>query len=190
MRIQKRYIYSSFLAGLFFAIFYVFVDINIFISLLITFVIFLTGILIFKEKDVRVYDPNKEFDYCYQTSKLLNYSNYINDEKIKKLIKSISSSSESILNLIDSNKNKITQIYNFYDYYLDLALKMVTKYMTVRDKDKEFASKVDDYLENIDDAYKKLLNSLKQNNSIDVDREIKMFERKLNITDNDIKGSD
>ena len=190
MRIQKRYIYSSILASLFFILFYVFINLHLIVSILVTILIFGAGILIFKEKDVRVYDPNKEFEYCYKTSKLLNYSNYVDNKKIKELIKSISLISEEMLNLIEKNRSRTTDIYNFYDYYLDLAIDIVTKYMSVRDKDKEYTSKVDDYLINIDDAFKKQLNSLKKNETLDLEKEISIFEKKNKISDNNKEGSD
>lgn len=187
---QKRYIYSGIFSGIFFAIMYGLIDINIILSLIITVFVFISGILIFKEKDVRKYDPAKIMDYYYQTSKLLNYSNFIDDKKIKDLTISISKTSENILNIIEKRKKRITDSYNFYDYYMNLTLKIVNKYISVKSLDSEYVSKVDDYLYNINQAFEKQLNSVNQDKTVDIDKEIRLFEKVCKINDEDIEGSE
>ena len=185
---QKRYIYSGVLSGLFFIICYIIIDLNIIFSLIITLICFIAGIFIFKEKDVISYDPEKIMDYYYNTSKLLNYSNFIKDEKINKLIKNIVNTSEEILKLLEQKPKRATQVYNFYDYYLELTLKIINKYNNVKETDKDYISKVDDYLININQAFEKQLNNLNKAKKVDIDKEIKLFEKIVNI--NDIEGSD
>lgn len=190
MKFQKRYIYSGLLSGIFFAICYVIIDIGILWSLLVTIFTFISGILIFKEKDIILYDPNRIMDYYYKTSKLLNYSNYIDDKKINDYIKSITKVSEQILKILEQKPKKATQVYNFYDYYMDLTLKIVNKYMQVKEIDKGYVSKVDDYLYNINQSFEKQLNNMNQSKQLDIDKEIKIFEKIVNIDENDIKGSE
>lgn len=190
MKFQKRYVYSGILSGVFFTVCYVIIDIGILWSLLIAAFTFAAGILIFKEKDVISYDPNRIMDYYYKTSKILNYSNYIDDKKINDYIKLISKTSEQILRILEQKPKKATQVYNFYDYYMDLTLKILNKYIQVRNTDKEYVSKVDDYLKHISQSFEKQLNNMNQSKQLDVDKEIKVFEKIVNIDENDIKGSE
>lgn len=187
---QKRYIYSGIFSGIFFTVMYGLIDIDIILSLIITVFVFLAGILIFKEKDVRKYDPAKIMDYYYQTSKLLNYSNFIDNKRIKDLTISISKTSENILNIIEKRQKRITDSYNFYDYYMNLTLKIVNKYINVKSVDSKYVSKVDDYLYNINQAFEKQLNSVNQDKTVDVDKEIRLFEKVCKINDEDIEGSE
>ena len=73
---------------------------------------------------------------------------------------------------------------------MDLTLKILNKYIQVRNTDKEYVLKVDDYLKHISQSFEKQLNNMNQSKQLDVDKEIKVFEKIVNIDENDIKGSE
>lgn len=185
--LQKRYIYSSLLASLGFIILYLILDFNILLALGLTLVIYIAGIFIFKEKDVREYDPDDLNRYHFQTSKLMSYKDRIKNKEISKIIEKISNISVKTLSALTQKPKKVTQVYNFYDYYMGLLLKLVEKYQYLESKkelsevEKKFLNDTENYLKNIEIQFQKQLDNMYKTESIDVQREIKLFENICHI---------
>ena len=70
MRLEKRYIYSAIMTGIFFMIIYAVLDFYLWISLLLSAVVYVGGIFLFKSKDIRVYDRQALAKYNFEMSKL------------------------------------------------------------------------------------------------------------------------
>lgn len=185
--LQKRYIYSSGLASIGFVILYLILDFNILLALAITLVIYIAGVFIFKEKDVREYSPEDLNRYHFQTSKLMSYKDRIKNKEIGILIEKIGNISIKTLSALTQKPKKVTQVYNFYDYYMGLLLRLVEKYQYLEAKkelsevEKKFINDTENYLRNIEIQFQKQLDNMYKTESIDVQREIKLFENICHI---------
>lgn len=185
--LQKRYIYSSGLASIGFIILYLILDFNILLALVITLVIYIAGVFIFKEKDVREYSPEDLNRYHFQTSKLMSYKDRIKNKEIGILIEKIGNISIKTLSALTQKPKKVTQVYNFYDYYMGLLLRLVEKYQYLEAKkelseiEKKFINDTENYLRNIEIQFQKQLDNMYKTESIDVQREIKLFENICHI---------
>lgn len=190
--IKKRYIYSSFLAGLLFILLYLFLNFNILLCLLFTFLSYIGGLFFFKEKDIRKYDPNLIMHYCYLISKLYNYTNFIKDEKINKNIEDITKESEKIITMLEQKPNKVTQVYDGFDYYLPLSIKVVDHFVyltgkeTLTDIEKDFMDNINSCLDNLELEIKKLLENMNYTKMIDITTRIEMFKKSNKIADENI----
>ena len=83
INIQKRYIYSAFLSGLSFIIFYLVLDFYFLVALLFAIGVYIAGVFLFKSKDIRMYDASALARYQFEMSKLNDYKEKINDKTIK-----------------------------------------------------------------------------------------------------------
>ncbi len=105
-----------------------------------------------------------------------------------------------ILNTIQFNPKKAKQTNNFFDYYLPVLIKIVKKYDEVEnqklksEEGKEFLVKADKMIKDTNKAFSNILASLYQNDIMDADAEMKVYNLMLKadgIAGNEImKGSD
>lgn len=183
MRVQKRYIYAGILGAVGFAITYLILNFHILISILFTLVMYIAGIFLFKEKDVREYNADDINRYYFLTSKLLNYTVRVNDEELKKDIEEISNISTKILSALTQKPNKVTQVFNFYDYYMNLTISLVDKYSVIEkkeiknEKEKNFINKMNTYIDNIKKEFIKQQDNMYKTKSLNIDQEIELFEK-------------
>lgn len=187
MRLQKRYIYSAGLSVVIFIILYMIIDMHILICIPLTAITYIGGIFLFKEKDVRVYNSEDINRYYFQTSKLLSYRDRVEDDKIKEDVEQISDVSTKILAAVSQKPKKVTQVFNFYDYYMNLILRILERYVQLNKKEeknhneKKFLNNVDNYLDNIKLQFDKQLDNMYKTSTIDIDAEIALFEKVCNI---------
>ena len=185
--VQKRYIYAALLAAFGFIIMYLIIDFNILLSLLITFAIYISGIFLFKEKDVREYNADDLNRYHFQTSKLASFKDRIKNQKINEAISNISEISTKILSALTQKPKKVTQVYNFYDYYMGLLLKLIQRYHYLESKKEltdieiKFIDNTKNYIDNIEKQYQKQLDNMYKTETLDIQREIKVFENICHI---------
>ena len=191
--LKKRYLYSSFLAGLLFIILYLLLDFDILISLILTILTYIGGIFFFKEKDIRKYDPNLIMHYCYLISKLYNYTNFIKDEKINKNIVDITKEAEKIISMLEQKPNKVTQVYDGFDYYLPLSIKIVDHFVYLKNKEKltdienKFMNNINVCLDNLELEIKKLLENMNYTKMLDINANIELFKKSNEIVEEDIE---
>lgn len=111
----------------------------------------------------------------------------IDDEYIKTKLTEIHSSVDNILSTIEKNPNKVRNINNFFDYYLPITIKIIDRYDEIEDRglngedSKEFIKSTNKMVEEINLAFKKILNKLYENDIIDTDAEMKVFESMLKM---------
>lgn len=185
--LQKRYIYAGILGAIGFTITYLLLDFNILLAFLITLMIYISGIFLFKEKDVREYDPDDINRYHFQTSKLASFKGRIKNKKINESISNISEISTKILSALTQKPKKVTQVYNFYDYYMNLLLKLVQRYSYLETKkdltdvETKFLDNSENYIINIEEQFQKQLDNMYKTTTLDIQREIKMFENICSI---------
>ena len=188
--IQKRYIYAAFLASILFLIIYLLVKINILISVFLTIAIYYGGILLFKEEDVR------EFNSEYLASKVQNEAEKTKNKEIISICENIGKNTDSILVSLSQRPRKVEQIFSFFDYYLDIAYKILYKYNNIsvnkdiKESEKKYKENTKDYLQKILDAFEKQSKNMQEAKMLDIDTEIKIFEKTSGINKEIIKVGD
>ena len=139
---KKRYLYSAVVSSLLFIILVLFLNFNIFISIILVAVTYLGGIFLFKEKDVRKYDPNIIMHYCYLISKIDNYTNLVKNKKLCKDIKDVSTKAERIIIMLEQKPDKVTQIYDGFDYFLPFTIRILEQYVSLEQVEKKNKAEV------------------------------------------------
>ena len=180
---KKRYLYSLILSIITFIILYVILDFGIILSIPITLIVYIGGIFFFKEKDVRKYDPNILMHYCYLISKIDNYRNMINDNEIDNNIKDISSVAEKIIVMLEQKPNKVTQVYDGFDYYLPQTIKIIDYYIYLEEKknktieEEKFLKEINTTLDYIENEFVKLQENMNYTKMMDINASIEMFKK-------------
>jgi hypothetical protein len=180
---NKRYIYAGFTGGLMFFATYVLLDINVFISLLISIATFGASILIFKEKDIKLYDENIISTYYTKASQLFGIAKTINNEELVSIVQDICTYTDRIIKAIRERPKKVAQVYSFFDYYLNFSIKILDQYndLTIyHTKSSELQKDADTLLFNmkrINKAFEQQFDNMYHSSKLDMDSEIKSFEK-------------
>ena len=106
-----------------------------------------------------------------------------------------------IIDVVEKNPKKATQTNNFFDYYLPVLIKIVTRYDEIENQrliskeGKSFMEKADKMIKDTNQAFKTILSSLYQKDIMDADAEMKVYDLMLKadgIVEDQIlmKGSD
>ena len=193
MRLEKRYIYSAIMTGIFFMIIYAVLDFYLWISLLLSAVVYVGGIFLFKSKDIRVYDRQALAKYNFEMSKLNDYKEKIKDKTIKEKISLIVRHSQKICDYLQTQPTNATKIYNFLDYYLPFTDSIVTKYIQAeKKKEKTFVEnklilKMTVYIREVEQETNRLLNEIIKSKDKEFDFEMRKFER-ASVFEDDIES--
>ena len=180
---KKRYIYSSILSASLFIILYLLLDFNFFICVILAIITYIGGILIFKEKDVRKYDPNIIMHYCYLLSKINNYANLVKDEEVKNNIKDVATKGEKIVVKLEQKPNKVTQVYDAFDYFLPLCIKILGQYVELEKKEElnkeeqKFVKDINETLDYLEKEIDKLLENMNYTKMLDINASIEVFKK-------------
>ena len=205
---KNKEIVSAIMGGTFFAIPYVGLSIALAPSLVIGCAAFgasqlvLSGVkdkITLKDTDRSLYD--KINTAKKQNKEINNLINKVNKTETKNSLKSINNTVNEILKVVENNPSKSKKINNFFDYYLPVLIKIVNRYDEIEDKNltskesKEFISKADKMIKDTNNAFDTILSSLYQNDIVDADAEMKVYDLMLKadgiVGDNLImKGSD
>ena len=109
----------------------------------------------------------------------------IDDEEVSKDLEEITKSSDKIINRIEENELKNKTARKFLDYYLPVCVKIVGRYdeienqsLTSKDS-KEFMKNTCKILKATNKAFKRILNSLYQDDIVDADAEMKVLNTML-----------
>lgn len=192
-QVQKRYIYSGIVSGIFFLLSYGILNINIIISLALTALLYLGGILLFKKEDIRELNGTNINNYYFLASKCANLAKRIDDEEITASVNSITTYVDQILVSLTQRPKKVEQVFDFFDYYLDITYKMLYRKNSIKTngeknaKDSEFNSKVNEYLKTIVNEFEKQLSNMREAKMLDIENEIKVFEHNIGIKKSDIE---
>ncbi len=118
----------------------------------------------------------------------------IDDAEVKKYLQEIHDSTSKIINVVTKNPGKEKSISNFFDYYLPVLVKIVSRYdeienqrLTSKDS-KKFMTTTAEMIEEVNDAFKKILASLYQEEIVDADAEMKVFNQMLKADGFNDKG--
>lgn len=109
----------------------------------------------------------------------------VNDLKVKKDLEEIVKTTTSIINTIEKENLKNKTANKFFDYYLPVCVKIVDRYdeienqaLTSRDS-RKFMTDSTKIISDTNKAFKKILNSLYQNNILKADAEMKVYNSML-----------
>ena len=111
--------------------------------------------------------------------------NKIDDEDVSKDLEDITKTSDKIITRIEENELQNKTATKFMDYYLPVCVKIVSRYdeienqsLTSRDS-KEFMKNTSKILKATNKGFKRILNSLYQNDIVDADAEVKVLNTML-----------
>lgn len=132
--------------------------------------------LSFKEE---IIESRKDIKY------LKDMVNKIDDEGVSKDLEDITKSADKIINRIEESNLQNKTAKKFMEYYLPVCVKIVGRYdeienqsLTSKDS-KEFMQNTAKILKATNKAFKRILNSLYQNDIVDADAEMKVFNTML-----------
>ena len=121
--------------------------------------------------------------YCYLISKIDNYKRLIDDEKIDGNIDDISKKAEKIVVMLEQKPDKVTQIYDSFDYYLPFTIKILDQYVRLdneenkKDEEKKFMKEINKTLDYIEVEIEKLLENMNYTKMLDINSSIENFRK-------------
>lgn len=189
MKIKYKEAVSAVVGSAFFAIPYLALSLPLLPSALIGTGAFIAGELLLssdEKNQIPTETVKKILDSAKDESKdIYNMRNKIEDEDLKKYIINISTSANKIISTIEKEPKKIRKIANFFDYYLPVTLSIIKRYDEIENQNlssqdmKEFISSTKLMLKSADEAFNKILERLYQNDMINIDADMKVFNSML-----------
>ena len=189
MKIKYKEAMSAVVGSAFFAVPYLALSLPLLPSALIGTGAFIAGELLLssdEEIELPTESVKKTLDKAKNESKdIYNMRNKIEDEDLKKYLISISTSANKIISTIEKEPKKIRKIANFFDYYLPVTLSIIKRYDEIENQNlsskemKEFISSTKLMLKSADEAFNKILERLYQNDMINIDADMKVFNSML-----------
>lgn len=190
--LKKKYLFSCALGGTFFAVPYLALGIGAIPCAAIGIAAYGAGVLLFNDKtkidisdDITLMDK-KTLSEAKELVKKLDLVIYkLEDPEIVRNAKQISATSNKIVETVEKKPNKLKNVRNFLNYYLPVTLKILERYDEIEnqklntDSAKKFMSSVEGMIEKIKDAFEKQLSSIYQEEIVDTDAELKVFESML-----------
>ena len=189
MKIKYKEAVSAVVGSAFFAIPYLALSLPLLPSALIGTGAFIAGELLLssdEKNQIPTESVKKTLESAKDESKdIYNMRNKIEDEDLKKYIINISTSANKIISTIEKEPKKIRKIANFFDYYLPVTLSIIKRYDEIENQNlssqemKEFISSTKLMLKSADEAFNKILERLYQNDMINIDADMKVFNSML-----------
>jgi 5-bromo-4-chloroindolyl phosphate hydrolysis protein len=136
-----------------------------------------------------------------QNEEILKLVPKVENEKTKQNLNEIHNTVNKILTTIEKKPKKISQLDNFFDYYLPVLIKIVNRYDEVENQSLKsedgasFIKKADKMINDTNNAFQKILSSLYEKDIMDVGADIEVYNLMLKadgIVDNNqiMKGSE
>ena len=189
MKIKYKEAVSAVVGSAFFAIPYLALSLPLLPSALIGTGAFIAGELLLssdEKNQIPTESVKKTLESAKNESKdIYNMRNKIEDEDLKKHIINISTSANKIISTIENEPKKLRKIANFFDYYLPVTLSIIKRYDEIENQNlssqdmKEFISSTKLMLKSADEAFNKILERLYQNDMINIDADMKVFNSML-----------
>ena len=189
MKIKYKEAVSAVVGSAFFAIPYLTLSLPLLPSALIGTGAFIAGELLLssdEKNQIPTESVKKTLESAKNESKdIYNMRNKIEDEDLKKHIINISISANKIISTIEKEPKKLRKIANFFDYYLPVTLSIIKRYDEIENQNlssqemKEFISSTKLMLKSADEAFNKILERLYQNDMINIDADMKVFNSML-----------
>ena len=112
---------------------------------------------------------------------ILNMINRVEDDGLKQNIREIYQTANKIITTVTNDNKKIRNVEHFFTYYLPETLQLLKKYDMIENQklgnaSDEFMKKTQDMVVKINEAFKKQLEQLYQDDIIDTSADIKVFD--------------
>lgn len=189
---MKGQIISAALGATFFAVPYIGMGVSILPALGIGVLAFGAGNLLFsdsktEENNDQVKTFNKTIaDAKKQKAQIYAIISRIESKDLQSNIRELHDYATKIISTIESKPQKINQAQSFFEYYLPVTLKILQKYDDIENQGldneeiKKFMKSTENMITKIKKAFKNQLSNLYQEDMIDTDAEMKVFEAMLN----------
>ena len=118
----------------------------------------------------------------------------IDDNEVKEDLSEIHESTSKIINVVTKNPGKEKSISNFFDYYLPVLVKIVSRYDEIENQrlestdSKKFMTTAAKMISEVNKSFQKILSSLYQEDIVDADAEMKVFNSMLKADGLDDSG--
>lgn len=129
--------------------------------------------------------PNRIANARKQNKHLSDMIKELNDEDIKYYLKEICSSSNKIINTIEKNQLNNRSSNRFLDYYLPVCVNIIDRYDEIENQEltskdsKKFMNNSHERIKETSMAFKKILDSLYQNDIENSEAELKVYNQML-----------
>lgn len=189
---KNKEIVSAVLGSTFFAIPYLALSVTLVPSLLIGCAAFGASELVLSgtKPSTKLKDSNRPLYLKISEAKIENkeIKRFIsNVERIETRdnLNEIHDTVDKIIDTIEKNPEKASRINNFFDYYLPVLIKIISRYDEIENqrlvsKDgKDFMIKADKMIKDTNGAFKSILSNLYSKDIMDADAEMKVYDLML-----------
>lgn len=190
---KKKYIYSGIIGSAFFGVSYLALSLGIVPSLITSVVSFGASSLIFKDDyslDELGHKNQEEYRKLLENSKkdllsLKSLRQNITDEKVLNNVSDIIKITDKIIKLLYKKPDKISSASKFLNYYLPITIKILKRYEEINNQQltskssMEFSDRIRNLIVNIEIAFENQLNNLYNDDLIDINAEMRVFETML-----------
>lgn len=159
------------------------------ISILTGVLGFGAGTLVFSDSKVKEYTIDTEHEDIIQiiskakkmNSEIMGMVNKVEDSGLQVDIRQIYQTSNKIINTVEKSPKKVKYVQTFFNYYLPETLKLLNKYDEIENQKlgksgEEFMEKTRKMIAKIKNSFNEQLAHLYQEDMIDTDAEMKVFD--------------
>ena len=120
-----------------------------------------------------------------QNKEILDLIPKVEKDETRKNLNEIHDTVNKIIEVVETKPKKAKKIDNFFEYYLPVLIKIVNRYDEIENNDlnskegKDFMVKADKMISDTNGAFKTILSSLYQNDIIDADADMKLYDMML-----------
>lgn len=186
---KNKEIVSAVLGSAFFAVPYIGLSVAFAPSLIIGCMAFGASELVFsgvKSKET-LKDTNRPLYLKISSAKkqcrqIQNLIPKVDNENVKNNLKDINDTVNKIVEEVEKNPSKEKKLNNFFDYYLPVLLKIISRYDEIENTrltssdEKKFMTKAENMISDTNKAFKTILSSLYQKDIMDTDADMKVYE--------------
>ena len=189
---KNKEIVSAILGSTFFAVPYLALSVTLVPSLLIGCAAFGASELVLSgtKPSTKLKDSNRPLYLKISEAKIENkeIKRFIsNVERIETRdnLNEIHDTVDKIIDTIEKKTEKVSRINNFFDYYLPVLIKIISRYDEIENQKlvsidgREFLKKADKMIEETNKAFKMILASLYQKDIMDIDADMKVYDMML-----------
>lgn len=145
-----------------------------------------------KEKNKPLYQKiekaNRDYSYIY------SMINKVEDKNVQNDLSEICKTIEKIISVVAREPEREKSIANFFDYYLPVLVKIVSRYDEIENQklessdSKKFMKSAAKMISEVNKSFQKILSSLYQEDIVDADAEMKVFNSMLKADGLDDSG--
>ncbi|MFA6504710.1 MAG: 5-bromo-4-chloroindolyl phosphate hydrolysis family protein [Treponemataceae bacterium] len=183
---------SGVLAAASFLVSYIFVDIGLVFSLLISALFFVSGLFLFRLKKPEIVEQENSLATSLQEGKaklteIEKFRKLVGDRPTVAKVDAICGIVEKILAEIKRDPGDLKEARQFLTYYLDATINILKKYVQLSSQNVKDANirlsleRTESMLDTIRSAFEKQLTRLLSNDVMDLDTELSLLEKTIKM---------